>query len=133
MTALTRLGYPMVIGQLSAPLQSVIDGITYRRAIPWLFPFSARKWIDSFTAEIVKEARRHDATVLHTTTGFQNALAVSKAAKTLGIPWVYEVRGELEKTWLSAETQKGVRRTANAELYRKLSLIHISEPTRRPG
>lgn len=116
-TALTRLGYPMVIGQPSAPTESRVDGIAYRRAIPWIFPFSAEKWINRFAAEIVEDARRHGTTILHTTTGFHNALAVSRAAKILGVPWIYEVRGELEKTWLSTSAAEGVERSAKSEQF----------------
>ncbi len=116
-TALTRLGYPMVIGQPSAPDESVVGGISYRRAIPWLFPFSAEKWVNLFADAIVEEARRNGSTILHTTTGFHNALAVSKAAKTLNVPWIYEVRGELEKTWLSTPAPQGVKRSATSEQF----------------
>jgi len=114
-TALTRLGYPMVIGQPSAQNESLVDGIVYRRAIPWIFPFSAEKWIEAFADAIVEEARRNGTTILHTTTGFHNALAVSRAAKILGVPWIYEVRGELEKTWLSTPAPEGVERSAQSE------------------
>lgn len=116
-TALTRLGYPMVIGQPSAPDESVVGGISYRRAFPWLFPFSTEKWVNSFADAIAEEARRHGSTILHTTTGFHNALAVSRAAQILDIPWIYEVRGELEKTWLSTPAPQGVKRSATSEQF----------------
>ena len=116
-TALTRLGYPMVIGQPSAPPELLVDGIAYRRAVPWIFPLSAEKWINRFATEIVEDARRHGTTILHTTTGFHNALAVSRAAKVLDVPWIYEVRGELEKTWLSTPAPGGVERNATSEQF----------------
>ena len=116
-SALTRPGYPMVIGQPSAQNESLVDGIVYRRAIPWIFPLSAEKWIEAFADAIVEEARRNGTTILHTTTGFHNALAVSRAAKILGVPWIYEVRGELEKTWLSTPAPEGVERSAQSEQF----------------
>ena len=116
-TALTRLGYPTVIGQPSTQNESLMDGIAYRRAIPWIFPFSAEQWIEAFADAIVEEARRNGTTILHTTTGFHNALAVSRAATILGVPWIYEVRGELEKTWLSTPAPEGVERSAKSEQF----------------
>ena len=41
-------------------------------------------------------------TVLHTTTNYSNALVTEAVARTLGLPWVYEVRGQLERTWLAS-------------------------------
>ena len=39
--------------------------------------------------------------MLHTTTHYVNALVVRAVAQAVGIPWVYEVRGQLADTWAS--------------------------------
>ncbi|WP_373370064.1 glycosyltransferase [Corynebacterium cystitidis] len=57
---------------------------------------------DKLTVQhLVRIAREHNATILHTTTEYKNAIVVSQAAAQLCIPWIYEVRGEPESTWLS--------------------------------
>ena len=48
------------------------------------------------TAEVALEFK---PSVLHTTTHFVNGLVVRAVAEALGIPWVYEVRGQLADTW----------------------------------
>ncbi|MGO3068470.1 glycosyltransferase family 4 protein [Corynebacterium casei] len=97
----SRFGYPAVIGTISRANYAEIDGIRYFLNSHWYVPFNADKQIELAVKGLVQQARLHKATVLHTTTDFRNAIVVSRAAKELGIPWFYEVRGELEQTWLS--------------------------------
>ncbi|MGP5118398.1 glycosyltransferase family 4 protein [Corynebacterium casei] len=99
--AVTRLGYPVVIGEFPVRKSSTIDGIEYRQMLPPIFPHSKHEQVELAVKMLVEEARRFDADILHTTTDFKNAIVVSRAAHVLGIPWVYETRGELQKTWLS--------------------------------
>src|SRR5699024_767976 len=66
---------------------------------------------------LVNAAREYKATVLHTTTDFKNAIVVSRAAKQLGIPWVYEVRGELEQTWLARAQGEQIASAASSEYF----------------
>src|SRR5699024_1641840 len=76
-------------------------GIEYRQLLPALLPRDKKQQIDLAVKMLVEEARKFEADILHTTTDFKNAIVVSRAAHELGIPWVYETRGELQKTWLS--------------------------------
>ncbi|MGP5573616.1 glycosyltransferase family 4 protein [Corynebacterium casei] len=99
--AVTRSGYPSSIGTLtSTPVQD-IDGVRYRLNSHWFARTSFDGQLKQAVDGLVREARKHRATILHTTTDFRNAVVVSRAAKQLDIPWVYEIRGELEQTWLS--------------------------------
>jgi len=113
----TRLGYPAVIGTFPARGHSVVDGIKYVHLLPKKFPMEKSAQIDLAVRMLVKEARDFDATVLHTTTDFKNAIVVSRAAEILEIPWVYETRGELHKTWLSKKPKNFQTDAISSEFY----------------
>lgn len=99
--AVTRIGYPVVVGEFPTRNCLILDGIEYRQLLPALLPRDKKQQIDLAVKMLVEEARKFEADILHTTTDFKNAIVVSRAAHELGIPWVYETRGELQKTWLS--------------------------------
>ncbi|WP_052203440.1 glycosyltransferase [Corynebacterium riegelii] len=94
----TRLGYPATIGEV--PEQDVIDagGITYFLLLPTRMSLRRNKNRQQAINLLVKLARQLDVTLLHTTTDFRNASLISEAARILGVPWVYEVRGERDRT-----------------------------------
>lgn len=102
-SAITRLGYPAVIGRWPSRETDVIDNVEYSRALPTWHPLSFSRSIRAQANLIVEEAVQRRAGVLHTTTPWPNAAATSIAAQILGIPWVYEVRGEPESTWAAAQ------------------------------
>ena len=114
--AVTRLGYPVVIGEFPIKSSLSLNAIEYRQMLPTLFPRSKERQIELAVKMLVEEARRYDADILHTTTDFKNAIVVSRAAHILGIPWVYETRGELQKTWLSKRSS-GLQRIAKDSEY----------------
>lgn len=99
--AVTRLGYPFVIGDFPRRKKFTLNGVEYRQMLPSLFPRSKKQQVELAVKMLVDQARIFDAHILHTTTDYKNAIIVSRAAQILGIPWVYETRGELHKTWLS--------------------------------
>lgn len=99
--AVTRLAYPVTIGRPWAPESDLIDGITYRRLLPERLPALEDERLALHALLLAEEARDFDARILHTTTDFRNALVTRAAARALGIPWVYEFRGELEKSWVA--------------------------------
>ena len=113
----TRLGYPAAIGSFPTRGCSVVDGIKYVHLLPKIFPIEKKAQIDLAVRMLLKEARDFDATILHTTTDFKNAIVVSRAAEILGIPWVYETRGELHKTWLSKRPENVQAEAASSEFY----------------
>ncbi|OIR45758.1 glycosyltransferase family 4 protein [Corynebacterium sp. NML130628] len=114
--AVTRYGYPNIVGKLAANGHEKVDGVDYFRILPLWPSGSFFTQQDRAVKQLVRYAGKFGAEVLHTTTGFENALIVSRAAKRLGIPWVYEMRGAPEQTWLSRQpTDK--RETAKQSEY----------------
>ncbi|MHA7293575.1 glycosyltransferase family 4 protein [Arthrobacter sp. HLT1-21] len=100
--AATRVGYPVQVGKLFAADIDHIDGVSYHRLLPAKLAkgFDAR--LQQQAEELLGLALRIRPTVLHTTTHFVNGVVVREVARVLGIPWVYEVRGQLADTWASS-------------------------------
>lgn len=100
--ALTRTGYPVMIGKLLAADEDVVDGIRYVRSLPAKLPQTQEERllaeVDRALA-LVKEFRPH---ILHATTNYQNALVAQAVSAATGVPWVLEVRGLMEKTWIAS-------------------------------
>jgi D-inositol-3-phosphate glycosyltransferase len=122
--AVTVLGYPVTVGLPGVREAEVIDGVTYRRLIPTrLGPTSAARLAQ--TAELlISHVERFRPTVLHTTTHFTNALVIQAVAQATGLPWVYEVRGQLEKTWAASRSADA---QAAALLSERFRLWHAKE------
>lgn len=100
--ALTRTGYPVMVGVLTARDEDVVDGIRYVRALPARLPQTQQERLEVEVAramELVEEFRPH---VLHATTNYQNALVAQAVSDATGLPWVFEVRGLMEKTWVAS-------------------------------
>ncbi|WP_175419345.1 glycosyltransferase family 4 protein [Glutamicibacter creatinolyticus] len=97
----TRINYPASIGHLLAPTRETVDAVTYQR----IFSFPARTdmkgRLRQQTDELMKQVAKSQPSVLHTTTDFSNAVSVRAVADAAGLPWVYEVRGQLADTWAS--------------------------------
>lgn len=107
---MTRPGYPWDCEDArSHPKldETEIDGVVYRhaRTPSNLRPLPLYAWQ---AAEVVKEAARHEKVgVIHAATNFLNALPALLAARQLGIPFHYEMRGLWELTRSSRFTQYG--------------------------
>lgn len=97
----TRLGYPVVIGKLPRTSYEVINGLEFHRLLPSTFPTHFSEEVELSASLLQMAAESFRPSVLHTTTDSKNAQVVSRVAMRLKIPWVYEVRGEPEKTWVS--------------------------------
>lgn len=100
--AVTRLGYPVQIGRLASDAVDLVDGVAYHRLLPGRLPFGMDARLQQQAEEMLQLALRLRPSVLHTTTHFVNGLVTAAVAEALGIPWVYEVRGQLADTWASA-------------------------------
>lgn len=97
----TRYGYPLVIGDKPSRQGRLVDGIRYWHVVPPRFHFLVEEqlvYTVERTAEIAESLR---ADLVVTTTDFHNAIVAQRVAAAIGVPWVYEIRGEQEKTWLS--------------------------------
>ncbi|WP_264354301.1 glycosyltransferase family 4 protein [Pseudarthrobacter sp. MM222] len=97
--AVTRLAYPVQVGKLLARASDVVDGVHYRRLLPSRLAPTMDARLQQQAEELLKVALEFKPSVLHTTTHFVNGLVVRVVAEALGIPWVYEVRGQLADTW----------------------------------
>ncbi len=123
---ITRLGYPVVIGSISSSPVSTVEGVRYHRLIPIRYPSTLAARNELAIEMLATRARDLNARILHTTTDFKNAQIVSRVARELEVPWVYEVRGELENTWLS-KVQDDERETANRSEYYRLAQTRETE------
>ncbi|MCT1656926.1 glycosyltransferase family 4 protein [Brevibacterium luteolum] len=110
----TRTGYPVSVGGFSWRDRETVDGVTYLRDIPWDQGRTATRRVEKQAAFAAAVAVASRAEVLHTTTHFVNGLATAAAAKKLGLPWVYEVRGALEETWAASATSPTERLLARS-------------------
>ncbi|MBD7994485.1 glycosyltransferase [Arthrobacter sp. Sa2CUA1] len=115
--AVTRVGYPVQVGQLGARDTDVLDGVTYHRLLPGRLPRGMAARLALQAEEVLELALRLRPAVLHTTTHFVNGAVVRAVAHALGIPWVYEVRGQLADTWASTRGPKA----KNSERYARFT------------
>jgi glycosyltransferase involved in cell wall biosynthesis len=116
--ALTRVGYPVTVGLPHAPDIDVVDSVTYRRLVSWSLGDTVVDRLERSADLVAREATRFGATVLHTTTHYPNALVASRVAAFTGLPWVYEVRGQLEKTWVASLPPQEQADATASERYR---------------
>ena len=98
--AVTRLGYPVQVGKFLAQRQRRGGW----RPVPASAPVAAgadHGRTSAATGRGIAAGWRWNSrpSVLHTTTHFVNGMVVRAVAEALGIPWVYEVRGQLADTW----------------------------------
>ncbi|MFV0405581.1 MAG: glycosyltransferase, partial [Propioniciclava sp.] len=116
--ATTRIGYPVTIGRPFARRRDTLDGIDYSRLIPWLPARTTTRRLQQQLALLRPHADRLGASVLHTTTHYPNALVTRALAEERGIPWVYEVRGALEDTWVASFPPEHREAARTSERYR---------------
>lgn len=115
----TRFGYPLVIGRWPKSAVEKIDGVIHLRIIPWVMPISRKKQHNWTVNKIVEIAHENKINLLHTTTDATNAEVISSAAEVLQVPWVYEVRGEPENTWVASFPEEYREQATNSDAYRQ--------------
>lgn len=123
--AITRFGYPYVIGKAPRTVEGEWEGVLYKRIVPKYFPLSWKKEFEKAVEFLAEFARDSGAELIHCTSGYQNAQIASAAARALGIPWIYEVRGEPQNTWLSkfhGEEEKRARESLRYRMENRLEL-----------
>ncbi|MFL4480115.1 glycosyltransferase family 4 protein [Paeniglutamicibacter sp. ORCA_105] len=125
---LTRAGYPLTVGKIRAKEEDVVDGITYRRILPARFRSDMRSKIQQQADALSAAVGRLQPRVLHTTTDFSNALAVMSVAEAFGLPWVYEVRGQLADTWASTRPESA-KSSQRYKLFRQREAFVASRAT----
>lgn len=110
--ALTRTGYPVMVGKPLCEDEDLIDGIRYRRTLPAALGATPEERLDQEVDEalrLVDEFRPH---VLHATTDYRNALVAQAVSAATGIPWIFEVRGLMEQTWIASHRSEATRAVA---------------------
>lgn len=118
-TAMTRAGYPVIVGGLKAASVDVVDGIQYHRALPPRLASTPDGRLVQQADGLAQLAGHIRPAVLQTTTHYPNAVVVREVAEALGLPWAYEVRGMLEQTWVAGLDSDAAReRAAASERYR---------------
>ena len=112
--AVTRMGYPVQVGKLLAKTTDTVDGVRYHRLLPATMAPTIDARLQQQAEELLAVAVEFKPSVLQTTTHYVNGLVVRAVAEALGIPWVYEVRGQLADTWASTRGPEA----RNSERYR---------------
>ncbi|GAA4518364.1 glycosyltransferase family 4 protein [Brachybacterium paraconglomeratum] len=123
--ALTRTGYPVMVGKPWCADEDVVDGIRYRRTLPATLGATPEVRLQQEVEEalrIVQEFRPH---VLHATTDYRNGLVAQAVSEASGIPWMFEVRGLMEQTWIASH--RGVEARTEAEQSEKVRRIIATE------
>lgn len=101
MHATTRLGFPYDIWSPSDTTEvedrDVVDAVTYRRLLePGEREYRTTPmagYIERFATRLVEVATEHRAGLIHASSFQNNGLAGLRAARRLGVPFVYEMRG----------------------------------------
>lgn len=120
-TAATRLGYPVTVGRIAARHADTIDGVDYRRLVLPSPGATVEARLRQSVQMLLPLAEEVGAQVLHATTNYTNGLVARAAARELGVPWVYEVRGLLEETWVASRPAGAEQEhAAQSEKYRML-------------
>lgn len=115
--AMTRLAYPLVVGKWVRGITQEIDGVSYHRLLPSSYPTTPCQRHAKSVEMISEWVRNHDISIIHTTTNVPNAIVASRVAQRCGIPWIYEVRGELERTWLTRLPKELQQEAETSEFY----------------
>ncbi len=103
--AVTRIGYPTTVGVLVSADADIVDGITYRRLRAGHLAADPVDRLSQQVDAVIAVAQQFRPAILHTTTDYTNALVTQAVASALGIPWVYEMRGQLELSWVAARAE----------------------------
>ena len=111
--AVTRLNYPLNVGRLSSGERENVDGVEYYR----IFAGGSER-DERYRDRVSKLCKSMEVNLLHTTTNYSNAAMTSAIAEQLGVPWIYEVRGEPESTWLSKVPERLHEVASESDFYR---------------
>ncbi|MGJ9402580.1 glycosyltransferase family 4 protein [Arthrobacter sp. KK5.5] len=115
--AVTRLGYPETLGIIRPDRLQTLDGVRYHRLYPNHGINNLRDRLQEETEHLLRLVLEVRPSVLHTTTHFVNGLVVRAVAEATGLPWIYEVRGQLSDTWVSKRSPAA----AGTERYRQFN------------
>ncbi|MGP9681659.1 glycosyltransferase [Brachybacterium sp. AOP3-A1-3] len=128
--ALTRTGYPVMVGIPTAHDEDIVDGIRYVRTLSARLPRTQKERLEvevHRALQLVDEFRPH---LVHVTTNYLNALVAQEISTRTGLPWVLEVRGLMEKTWVASHRSEEGRAVTSRSERRRLIVARESELAR---
>lgn len=128
--ALTRAGYPVMVGVVTACDEDVVDGVRYVRTLPSKLPQTQEERLQVEVACALQLVREHRPHVIHTTTNYLNALVAQAISDATGLPWVFEVRGLMEQTWVASHRSGHARDAATASEKHRLIAAKEGEQAR---
>ncbi|MGY5318975.1 glycosyltransferase [Neomicrococcus lactis] len=111
--AVTRLGYPQSIGVPHSHGVDIVDGIKYHRLALDGPRKNLRDHHQQEAEQLLDLIHTIRPSVIHTTTHFVNGLVAGAVSQAAGIPWIYEIRGQLSDTWASKRGPESI----NSERY----------------
>lgn len=97
----TRIGFPVTAGHVDGRREVSVGGVPYHRLLPWVMPGRMDAIAQTQLRHVSKLVERLQPAVLHAASNYQNALIAIALRERYQIPYVYEVRGFWEDTWLS--------------------------------
>lgn len=103
--ALTRTGYPVMVGKPFCADEDVVDGVRYCRSLPSRLGDTPQERLEQEVDEALRIVEHFRPHVIHATTDFRNALVAQAVSASTGIPWILEVRGLMEKTWIASHRE----------------------------
>jgi glycosyltransferase involved in cell wall biosynthesis len=106
----TRVGFPVTSGVIDGRSLVTVDGVPYHRLLPWIMPGRVDTIAEAGLRHAARLVERLRPAVLHAASNYQNALIAIALRDAYRLPYVYEVRGFWEDTWLSRHAA-----TANLE------------------
>ncbi|NUR87663.1 MAG: glycosyltransferase [Nonomuraea sp.] len=104
----TSWGWPMLQGHAQATPFEELDGIPYYRLLPdgrGEMPFEMRGRMVKGAEAVTKLVSELRPQVLHAATDHRNGSVAHAVRDRTGTPFVYEVRGFLEETWVSRDPE----------------------------
>lgn len=122
--AVTRIGYPVTVGRVGAAPCDVVDGVEYHRLLTARLAPTPAARLAQTARLLAQQVAAFRPEVLHTTTNYANALVVSAVARGHDLPWVYEMRGMLEYTWVASRPPE---QQAEALASQRFALLRAKE------
>jgi glycosyltransferase involved in cell wall biosynthesis len=97
----TRIGFPVTAGKIDGRDRVDVDGVPYHRLLPWIMPGRMDMVAEQGLRRAAALTSRLRPAVIHAASNYSNALTAIALRDAFGLPYVYEVRGFWEDTWLS--------------------------------
>jgi len=112
----TRIGFPVTAGAVDGRKTVTVDGVPYRRLLPWVMPGRMDALYQTHLRYAAALTADLQPAVLHAASNYANAVIALALRDATRLPVVYEVRGFWEDTWLSRHA--GTRDLKLSDRYR---------------